>query len=143
MGVAVGIVDVKSYYIERRRHRRGFVDVWHSRRRAPVVRPDCGLSQTARWAARQKLKAMVDGGSWCALNWPYDANQPIRRPDRTSADRNSYEILAEASHTVDVQRRGYDRYAGDANVGRQSSRYNSTPGPKCGEFPELENQDTS
>jgi len=23
--------------------------------------PDCGLSQTARWAAKQKLKAMVDG----------------------------------------------------------------------------------
>jgi len=23
--------------------------------------PDCGLSQTARWAARRKLKAMVDG----------------------------------------------------------------------------------
>jgi 5-methyltetrahydropteroyltriglutamate--homocysteine methyltransferase len=25
------------------------------------VVPDCGLSQTARWAARQKLHAMVDG----------------------------------------------------------------------------------
>ena len=23
--------------------------------------PDCGLSQTARWAARQKLKNMVEG----------------------------------------------------------------------------------
>jgi 5-methyltetrahydropteroyltriglutamate--homocysteine methyltransferase len=23
--------------------------------------PDCGLSQTARWAAKQKLKNMVDG----------------------------------------------------------------------------------
>jgi 5-methyltetrahydropteroyltriglutamate--homocysteine methyltransferase len=23
--------------------------------------PDCGLSQTARWAARPKLKSMVDG----------------------------------------------------------------------------------
>jgi 5-methyltetrahydropteroyltriglutamate--homocysteine methyltransferase len=23
--------------------------------------PDCGLSQTARWAARKKLKSMVDG----------------------------------------------------------------------------------
>ena len=23
--------------------------------------PDCGLSQTARWASRKKLKALVDG----------------------------------------------------------------------------------
>ena len=26
-----------------------------------VFAPDCGLSQTARWAAKRKLKAMCDG----------------------------------------------------------------------------------
>jgi 5-methyltetrahydropteroyltriglutamate--homocysteine methyltransferase len=63
MDVAVGIVDVKSYYIETPQ------DIAARVRRclafAPPERlsfaPDCGLSQTARWAARQKLKAMVDG----------------------------------------------------------------------------------
>ncbi len=61
--VAVGIIDVKSYFIESAEHVAGTV------RRcldfAPADRlafaPDCGLSQTARWAARQKLKNMVDG----------------------------------------------------------------------------------
>ena len=63
MDVAVGIVDVKSYYIETAE------DIAARVRRclqyAPPERlsfaPDCGLSQTARWAALQKLKAMVDG----------------------------------------------------------------------------------
>jgi len=63
MDVAVGIVDVKNYYIET-------PDDIAARVRmclefAPAERlsfaPDCGLSQTARWAARKKLKAMVDG----------------------------------------------------------------------------------
>jgi len=61
--VAVGIVDVKSYYIETP------ADVAERVRRclrhAPAERlafaPDCGLSQTARWAARKKLKNMVAG----------------------------------------------------------------------------------
>jgi len=61
--VAVGIIDVKSYYIET-------VDDVAARVRAclkhaPPDRlsfaPDCGLSQTARWAARQKLQNMVAG----------------------------------------------------------------------------------
>ena len=61
--VAVGIVDVKSYYIETpdeiaRRVRR-CLDY------APADRlsfaPDCGLSQTARWAAKQKLANMAAG----------------------------------------------------------------------------------
>jgi 5-methyltetrahydropteroyltriglutamate--homocysteine methyltransferase len=63
MDVAIGIVDVKNYYIESPE------DIAARVRRclafAPPERlsfaPDCGLSQTARWAARQKLKAMVDG----------------------------------------------------------------------------------
>ncbi|MFB3041658.1 MAG: methionine synthase, partial [Candidatus Poribacteria bacterium] len=61
--VAVGIIDVKSYYIET-------VDDVAERVRlclkyAPADRlsfaPDCGLSQTARWAAKLKLKHMVEG----------------------------------------------------------------------------------
>ncbi len=61
--VAVGIIDVKSYYIETAQ------DVAKRVRQclefAPAGKlafaPDCGLSQTARWAARQKLKNMVAG----------------------------------------------------------------------------------
>jgi 5-methyltetrahydropteroyltriglutamate--homocysteine methyltransferase len=61
--VAVGVIDVKSYYIETA------ADVADRVRRclehAPPERlafaPDCGLSQTARWAARQKLANMVTG----------------------------------------------------------------------------------
>jgi 5-methyltetrahydropteroyltriglutamate--homocysteine methyltransferase len=61
--VAVGIVDVKSYYIET-------IDDIADRVRAclkhaPAERlsfaPDCGLSQTARWAAKKKLQNMVAG----------------------------------------------------------------------------------
>lgn len=61
--VAVGIIDVKSYYIET-------VEDVGARARAclnhaPPDRlsfaPDCGLSQTARWAAKQKLRNLVAG----------------------------------------------------------------------------------
>ncbi|HUJ20763.1 MAG TPA: hypothetical protein VLX58_04535 [Bryobacteraceae bacterium] len=63
MDVAVGVIDVKNYYLETPD------DIAARVRRclelAPPERlsfaPDCGLSQTARWAAKQKLKAMVDG----------------------------------------------------------------------------------
>lgn len=63
MDVAVGIVDVKSYYIETpedvaRRIRRCLEFVPPQRL---VLAPDCGLSQTARWAARRKLSNMVAG----------------------------------------------------------------------------------
>ena len=62
-GVAVGVIDVKSYYIETAEDVAGRVR--RCLRYAPAERlsfaPDCGLSQTARWAARRKLKAMVDG----------------------------------------------------------------------------------
>jgi 5-methyltetrahydropteroyltriglutamate--homocysteine methyltransferase len=61
--VAVGIIDVKSYYIETpedvaERVRRCLK--WGSPERLAFA-PDCGLSQTARWAARQKLRNMVEG----------------------------------------------------------------------------------
>jgi 5-methyltetrahydropteroyltriglutamate--homocysteine methyltransferase len=61
--VAVGIVDVKSYYIET-------VDdivyrikqcLEHIAADKLSVAPDCGLSQTARWAAKKKLVNMVEG----------------------------------------------------------------------------------
>ena len=61
--VAVGIVDVKSYFVEP-------PEVIAERVReclkhAPPARlsfaPDCGLSQTARWAAKQKLVNLVAG----------------------------------------------------------------------------------
>lgn len=61
--VSVGIIDVKSYYVETpedvaRRVKRCL-------EHAPADRlsfaPDCGLSQTARWAARQKLANLVRG----------------------------------------------------------------------------------
>ena len=61
--VAVGIVDVKSYFIEPPE----FIAerVRECLQHAPADRlsfaPDCGLSQTARWAARKKLANMVAG----------------------------------------------------------------------------------
>lgn len=63
MHVAVGIIDVKNYYIET------VEDVAERIKRClqyvPAeklsVAPDCGLSQTARWASRQKLINMVKG----------------------------------------------------------------------------------
>lgn len=63
MNVAVGIIDVKNYYIET------VEDVMERIRRCLAyipaeklsVAPDCGLSQTARWASRKKLINMVKG----------------------------------------------------------------------------------
>ena len=61
--VAVGIIDVKSYYIETpqdvaERIRRCLEYVSPDRL---SLAPDCGLSQTARWAAKQKLANLVEG----------------------------------------------------------------------------------
>jgi len=61
--VAVGVVDVKSYAIETpdevaERVRRC---LRHAPAERLVLAPDCGLSQTARWAASAKLKSMVEG----------------------------------------------------------------------------------
>jgi 5-methyltetrahydropteroyltriglutamate--homocysteine methyltransferase len=61
--VAIGVIDVKNYHVETP------ADVAERVRLclkyAPAERlsfaPDCGLSQTARWAARQKLINMVQG----------------------------------------------------------------------------------
>jgi 5-methyltetrahydropteroyltriglutamate--homocysteine methyltransferase len=61
--VAVGIIDVKSYYVETPKDVADRVRL--CLKHAPADRlsfaPDCGLSQTARWAAKQKLANMVEG----------------------------------------------------------------------------------
>lgn len=63
--VAVGIIDVKSYYIETPNDVAERVRL--CLKYAPAEKlsfaPDCGLSQTARWAAKQKLVNMVSGVS--------------------------------------------------------------------------------
>lgn len=63
MHVAVGIIDVKNYYIE---SVDDVVERIHKcLKYVPAeklsVAPDCGLSQTARWASRIKLEHMVAG----------------------------------------------------------------------------------
>lgn len=63
LDVAVGVIDVKSYYIETPEDVASRVR--DCLRFAPAGRlslaPDCGLSQTARWASKRKLKALVEG----------------------------------------------------------------------------------
>lgn len=61
--VAVGIVDVKSYYIESPEDiaERVKLCLQHAPAERLSFAPDCGLSQTARWAAKQKLINMVEG----------------------------------------------------------------------------------
>jgi len=63
MDVAVGVVDVKSYYIETPEDiaQRVRLCLKHAPAERLVFAPDCGLSQTARWAARQKLANLVSG----------------------------------------------------------------------------------
>lgn len=61
--VAVGIIDVKSYYIETEDDVADRVRLclkYASPDRLAFA-PDCGLSQTARWAAKAKLINMVNG----------------------------------------------------------------------------------
>jgi 5-methyltetrahydropteroyltriglutamate--homocysteine methyltransferase len=61
--VAVGIIDVKNYYIETPADVAERVRLCLKYAPADQLSfaPDCGLSQTARWAARQKLANMVHG----------------------------------------------------------------------------------
>lgn len=63
MDVSVGIIDVKNYYVEsvndvKERIKKCLSYVPQNKL---SVAPDCGLSQTARWAAKQKLVNMVEG----------------------------------------------------------------------------------
>ena len=63
MNVAVGIIDVKNYYIETVEDVKSRIKkcLQYVPAEKLSVAPDCGLSQTARWAARQKLVNMVLG----------------------------------------------------------------------------------
>ena len=61
--IAIGIIDVKSYYTETPKDVADRVRL--CLKHAPADKlsfaPDCGLSQTARWAAKQKLRNMCEG----------------------------------------------------------------------------------
>ncbi len=61
--LAAGLIDVKNYYVETPEDVAARIRA--ALRHVPAERltivPDCGFSQTARWAAKAKLKAMVEG----------------------------------------------------------------------------------
>ena len=61
--VGVGVIDVKSYYVETPEdvEERIQACLRHVAPERLSVSPDCGLSQTARWAAQPKLANMVEG----------------------------------------------------------------------------------
>ncbi|MDA0836737.1 MAG: cobalamin-independent methionine synthase II family protein [Planctomycetota bacterium] len=61
--VSLGIIDVKSYYIEPTEEIAARIKrcLEFARPEQLSFSPDCGLSQTARWAAKQKLANMVAG----------------------------------------------------------------------------------
>jgi 5-methyltetrahydropteroyltriglutamate--homocysteine methyltransferase len=63
MDAAVGIIDVKSYYVETPENVADRVRLCleHAPADRLVFAPDCGLSQTARWAAQPKLRNLVAG----------------------------------------------------------------------------------
>ncbi len=65
MDAAIGIIDVKSYYIETPEDVAAIIRkcLEYAPADRLVFAPDCGLSQTARWAARQKLANMVAGAN--------------------------------------------------------------------------------
>jgi 5-methyltetrahydropteroyltriglutamate--homocysteine methyltransferase len=60
---AVGIVDVKSYYLETPEDIEARVRALlaHAPAERLSLAPDCGLSQTARWAAKAKLASLCEG----------------------------------------------------------------------------------
>jgi 5-methyltetrahydropteroyltriglutamate--homocysteine methyltransferase len=59
--VGGGVIDVKNYYVETpadvEERIRACLEYVPAERLS--VSPDCGLSQTARWASREKLTNMV------------------------------------------------------------------------------------
>jgi 5-methyltetrahydropteroyltriglutamate--homocysteine methyltransferase len=61
--IGAGVVDVKSYYIEKPAdvaERIRLLLKYVEPTRLQIL-PDCGFSQTARWAAFAKMQAMVAG----------------------------------------------------------------------------------
>jgi 5-methyltetrahydropteroyltriglutamate--homocysteine methyltransferase len=63
MDAAVGVIDVKSYYVETPEDIAARVRrcLKHAPAERLVFAPDCGLSQTARWAAQPKIRNLVAG----------------------------------------------------------------------------------
>ena len=61
--LAAGLVDVKNYYVETPAEvaTRLRATLEHVSPEKLTIVPDCGLSQTARWAAKAKLKSLVEG----------------------------------------------------------------------------------
>ncbi len=62
--VAVGVVDVKNYHLESADEVAERTDMVLAAGVPPerlTLVPDCGFSQTARWATRAKLRALVGG----------------------------------------------------------------------------------
>jgi 5-methyltetrahydropteroyltriglutamate--homocysteine methyltransferase len=61
--LAAGLVDVKNYYVETAEDvaERIRAALCYVPAEKLTITPDCGFSQTARWAAKGKLKAMVEG----------------------------------------------------------------------------------
>jgi 5-methyltetrahydropteroyltriglutamate--homocysteine methyltransferase len=61
--VGVGVIDVKNYYVETPEdvEERVRACLRYVQPERLSVSPDCGLSQTARWASQQKLANMVEG----------------------------------------------------------------------------------
>ena len=59
--ISVGIIDVKSYFIESPEYLAQKIRacLQYARPDQLSFAPDCGLSQTARWAAKQKLANLV------------------------------------------------------------------------------------
>ena len=85
-----GVIDVKNYWCET-------PDVVAERIRTALkfvapdklwIVPDCGFSQTARWATKRKLAAMVEGARSCARSWR-DERAGLSTGDSRQASRSS------------------------------------------------------
>lgn len=62
--LGAGVVDVKSYHVESADEVAGRIERVLDAGVAPeclTLVPDCGFSQTARWATKPKLRALVEG----------------------------------------------------------------------------------
>ena len=62
--VAAGVIDVKNYHLESDHEVAGRIDAILATGVPPdglALVPDCGFSQTARWATTAKLRALVAG----------------------------------------------------------------------------------
>jgi len=64
--LAAGLIDVKNYYLETPEDVAARIQaaLKHAPPEQLAIVPDCGFSQTARWAARAKLRSMVEGVRW-------------------------------------------------------------------------------